>query len=322
MMTTCTAQATHNRHGRQTPAMIVKVLSVMNIPFTIMVKPWRRTDIDHQLSWAQAHLAMQSASSQINDFLHKVDERFSPYQPHSLVSNARHGDWSALLADREFHEIYGKAALAKTLTHGAFNVYHHGEYDPTGLVKGWAIETAVARFLRPLLRPTLQTMPNSAMHSPVEAVAINGGGDIQAEVSQHSDFAWRVGVEDPRDISRLIWRYDLHNGGVATSGFSKRGIHITHTQTDEVLQQLTIISESVEDADMWATAGISSGLHSWMSLAQEHSLNAIAVRTNGDILYFINGNVHDRGNLDEEAVAVVGPHPTTLNTKRSKEPSC
>jgi FAD:protein FMN transferase len=129
--------------------MLVHVLDVMNIPFTIMVKPWEQSEYEFRRNRGITAEKTRLAVSEIECFLHEVDRRFSPFKPDSLVSQARRGDWSALLDDGDFQEIYAKSALAKTLTHGAFDAFHQGTYDPTGLVKGWAIDKATTRFLSP-----------------------------------------------------------------------------------------------------------------------------------------------------------------------------
>lgn len=309
---------THHDDLHPVPQMLVEVIAVMNIPFTIMAKPWQTASLGKQSCWEWTQHEMKVAVNNITNFLHDVDLRFSPFKSHSLVSSAQRGEWSSLLDDQDFQEIYGKAALAKTLTHTAFDAFHQGIYDPIGLVKGWAIETALDRFLRPLL---LTSFPHSDHHDSqsacCEAVAINGGGDIRVAVSQHSDYLWKIGIENPNNTSEIIAQCAIHNGGIATSGFNKRGTHITHTNEDEVLRQLTVISDSVEDADMWATAGIAAGLHSWKTLAQEHSLNAIAVRNSGEVLHFVHGE-----QSNNQFTSIVSQDAVELNTKVSKEPSC
>ena len=294
--------------------MLVHVLDVMNIPFTIMVKPWGQSGYEFRRNRRIAAETTRLAVGEIEGFLHEVDRRFSPFRPDSLVSQARRGDWSALLDDGDFQEIYAKSALAKTLTHGAFDAFHQGTYDPTGLVKGWAIDKATTRFLSPLVTTCNDeahgTTGDEFQKSPVEAVALNGGGDIRVAVSQHSDHIWNIGIENPEDTGRIIARSSMHNGAVATSGFSKRGRHITYTANGEVLRQLTVISDNLEDADMWATAGIASGLDSWTHMARDHELDAIAVRENGEILQFTDG------------MKISRRHTANPDTRPHEEPTC
>lgn len=97
-------------------------------------------------------------------FLAHVDHVFSPFREDSSVCRARRGDWSVLLNDPDFAEVYALCQQAQQYTDGAFNPMHAGVYDPTGLVKGWAIQRAHERFLLPLIRDGL-----------CEAAAFGGG---------------------------------------------------------------------------------------------------------------------------------------------------
>ncbi|KAB7789931.1 FAD:protein FMN transferase [Bifidobacterium leontopitheci] len=129
---------------------------------------------------------LDSVMPKIAAWLDHVDRAFSPFRADSLVGRARRGDWSALLTDPEFAEVYALCQQAKRLTGGAFDSMHAGVYDPTGIVKGWAVQRAFERFLQPLIRD-----------GQCEAAAIGGGGDIQTGVAETSGFVWRIGVENP-----------------------------------------------------------------------------------------------------------------------------
>lgn len=263
-----------------------RVIHAMTIPFTVQIAATTAT---------AAETALDTVIPQIDAYLHDIDARFSPFRSDSLVGRARRGDWSALLSDREFAEIYALCQQAKRLTDGAFDPMHAGEYDPTGLVKGWAVQRAYERFLQPLLR--------DAQHDTCKAAAIGGGGDIQAGVrSGTDDFAWRIGVDNPfgnhataltpvtatepnvpphssnrekppdcpnvtgqatetplASASRTptLHTITLRNGAIATSGTSARGEHIT--RGDHSLAQATIVADQLIFADMWATTAISIG---------------------------------------------------------------
>lgn len=213
----------------------------------------------------------------IADFLHHVDAVFSPFRRDSQVTAARHGDWSALLNrhEPEFAEVYALAQQAESLTHGYFNPMHSGEYDPTGIVKGWAIQRAYEQWLRPLIH-----------NGTCEAAALGGGGDIQTGVADASDFTWRIGVQDPRDERHILRTVALRNGAIATSGTSKRGEHITRAAHD--LLQATVVDDCLTFADMWATTAISAGEHVFRDVIAQNDaartdVMAVLVRTDGSI---------------------------------------
>jgi thiamine biosynthesis lipoprotein len=216
------------------PQQQTKLLQAMGMPFTVIA-------IDADVA------AFQLATQQIDAFLQQVDRDFSPFERDSLVSRYQRdellpADWTP-----EFRTVYGLAARAKTVTGGAFDPYFRGVWDPTGVTKGWSIQEAYTRYLTPLLQ------------GGATAVALNGAGDMQMGVTAGSDWHWGVGVENPQDPQRLLYRYELQNAAVATSGFSKRGAHIKITDATHSLVQATILAPTLIEADVWATAALAMG---------------------------------------------------------------
>ena len=251
-----------------------RVIHAMTVPFTMQIVAGPR-----QSSHALAAIA-DEAITLIGECLHDVETRFSPFLNDSLVAKARAGDWSALLHDRDFAEIYALCHQAKRLTDGCFDPMHNGVYDPTGIVKGWAIERAHQRFLMPLVRD-----------GRCAAAALGGGGDIRTAVHDDSDFVWRIGIENtlaggigrptPRTTSQpsTIRTISLRDGAIATSGTAKRGEHITRRSHD--LAQATVIHDRLVFADMWATTAIIAGEQRFRSILATHAapnVQAILVR--------------------------------------------
>lgn len=74
-----------------------RVIHAMTIPFTVQIAATTVTT---------AETALDMVMPQIDTHLHDIDTRFSPFRSDSLVGRALRGDWSALLNDREFAEIY------------------------------------------------------------------------------------------------------------------------------------------------------------------------------------------------------------------------
>ncbi|PWG59620.1 FAD:protein FMN transferase [Bifidobacterium catulorum] len=253
-----------------------RVIHAMTVPFTMQIVAGPQ-----QSSHALAAIA-DEAITLIGKCLHDVETRFSPFLNDSLVAKARAGDWSALLHDRDFAEIYALCHQAKRLTDGCFDPMHNGVYDPTGIVKGWAIERAHQRFLMPLVRD-----------GRCAAAALGGGGDIRTAVHDDSDFVWRIGIENPLagGIGRTkagttnprqgrptphttsqpstIRTISLRDGAIATSGTAKRGEHITRRSHD--LAQATIIHDRLVFADMWATTAIIAGEQRFRSILATHA---------------------------------------------------
>ncbi|MDJ0344731.1 FAD:protein FMN transferase [Streptomyces sp. H10-C2] len=153
-----------------------------------------------------------------------------------------------------------------TARDGWFSARYAGSLDPTGLVKGWAVERAAA-----MLRS-----------SGADTVCVNGGGDVQLHGGP-----WRVGVADPLRPGRIAARIETSHGlAVATSGPAERGCHILDPRTGAPpapsLASITVIGRSLTEADAWATAPYAMGAaraRGW--LEQLPGTEAFAVASDG-----------------------------------------
>ncbi|MCD5533155.1 FAD:protein FMN transferase [Lactobacillus delbrueckii] len=154
-----------------------QTVEAMTIPFTVSVAVQGEASPD-------LTQAFTDACRKIYTELKRIEADFSAFLPDSLVSRFAEGDESILLANAEFQEVYAAALLAKEETAGAFDPYFAGKFDPTGLVKGWAVKKIFASCLMPL-----------AAFPEVTGLCINGGGDLQAWT--RGDFRWKTGIENP-----------------------------------------------------------------------------------------------------------------------------
>lgn len=248
-----------------------RVVKQMNIPFTIKLA----TKDPDVVVMEQ----LKIVTGQINERLHRIDLDFSPFRDDSLVSRYQRGDQSPLLESTDFQSIYAQTVLAEQMTDSIFTPYFAGHFDPTGLVKGWAIEQAFDQYLKPLLEDP-----------KIEAVSLNGGGDMKLATRQGSDFHWGIGIENPDDLSQIIATYYLKNGAVATSGNSKRGEHIIRMHENAV-EQVTVISNSLVDADVWATVGISAGIDKFSTMINEYNLSGLLIDETRKSLNFSEGAI-------------------------------
>lgn len=230
-----------------------------------------------------AMLATSKASSAQSGIHYAASTSYSRHAApaQSRYSQSESRPESQSVPQSEFAQIYALAEQAKQLTCGHFDPMHAGQYDPTGIVKGWAIERAHERFLMPLIKS-----------GQCDAAALGGGGDIQTAVADTSDFVWRIGVQDPANPNATLRTITLRNGAVATSGTSKRGEHITRSAHD--LAQATIVDDHLAFADMWATAAISAGERTFRNIITQNpvaqaSLHAVLVRADGSITQFAPG---------------------------------
>lgn len=190
----------------------------------------------------------EAAVAQAFSHLRRVDRVFSTWRDDSDLMRVRRGEFSEADGHPWLREVREVCEDAERRTRGLFRASLPGPggapvHDPTGLVKGWAVEGA-ARHLALV---------------PEVAYCINAGGDIAAGAGGGAGELrpWRVGVEDPRDRSRIVATVDLTVGGVATSGSAARGAHIVDPRTGAPVVRTgsaTVTGPSLLWADVWATA--------------------------------------------------------------------
>lgn len=179
-------------------------------------------------------------------WLHHADAVFSTYRSDSDISRMQRGELRLADADPDVGRVLELCAQVQDATGGAFTAMHGGLIDPTGLVKGWAIEQA-SRILR----------EHGARNH-----AVNGGGDMQLAGAAAPDRPWTVGIADPHDrssVRALVHGCDL---AVATSGTAERGAHIVdpfNATPATSIASATVLGPSLTLADAYATAAFVLG---------------------------------------------------------------
>jgi FAD:protein FMN transferase len=200
------------------------------------------------------------------DWLHRVDDLFSTWQPGSQVSRLQRGELTLAAADPLLREVAGLCERARERTDGWFDAQLPGpdgvrRFDPTGLVKGWAVQRCLEQLSAAL---------------PEHDVAVNAGGDI-AMVCRRTDTPdWRVGIENPLDHTELVTTLQLRTGAAATSGTAARGSHIINPHTGlstSRLASVSIIGPDLMWADVYATAAFARGPASvdWLRTLVDHA---------------------------------------------------
>ncbi len=182
------------------------------------------------------------------EYLAAIDERFSTYKETSEISKINRGELQPVEFSLEMREVFRLSAQTKHETNGYFDIQcADGTYDPSGLVKGWAIHNA-AMLLKARSR---------------ENFYVEAGGDMQVYGKNGEGNLWQVGIRNPFQQNEIIKVVELDNYGIATSGNYIRGDHIynpkdlANTITDIV--SLTIIGPDVYEADRFATAAFAMG---------------------------------------------------------------
>lgn len=176
--------------------------------------------------------------------LHEIDAKFSTYRADSPVSRMARGE--AVDRDPEIAEVLRRCAEVEADTDGAFSAYPAGRLDPSGWVKGWAIEE-VDRLL---------TAAGSRNH------LIVGGGDVQARGEAELGRPWTVGITDPLHSDRYAVLVNGRDFAIATSGTAERGAHIIDPATAEPatgFASVTLIGTRIAHTDAYATAVFAMG---------------------------------------------------------------
>ncbi|QIJ66437.1 FAD:protein FMN transferase [Streptomyces sp. JB150] len=194
--------------------------------------------------------AVRAALGEAVGGLHRADAVFSTYREDSQLSRLARGELTAGECDPEVAEVLELAAEAERVSDGWFSSTYGGRLDPTGIVKGWAVERA-ARTLAA---------------AGASGVSVNGGGDVQLLGVPGAGRPWRVGVADPLrpgGLAAVITAAGTTELAVATSGTAERGAHITDPRTGRPavtdLLAVTVVAPRLTWADCWATAAFAMG---------------------------------------------------------------
>jgi FAD:protein FMN transferase len=184
--------------------------------------------------------ASKSDFDSVYDYFQYVDNKYSPYKHDSEVSKINDGlpqeKWSS-----EMKDIMKLCEQTKQQTEGYFDVFRDGKLDPSGLVKGWAINQ-VASLLR---------------KRKCKQFYIDAGGDVQV-----SGRNWTVGIRNPFNRDEIVKVIEVSDHGVATSGTYIRGQHIYDPHNNRAIENiasLTVIGPNIYDADRFATAAFAMG---------------------------------------------------------------
>ncbi|MER7468714.1 FAD:protein FMN transferase [Streptomyces sp. NPDC097981] len=208
--------------------------------------------------------AIRAALAEAVAWLHHVDRVFSTYRPDSAISRIAEASMNLCDAPPEVDQVLRMCERAETATRGYFSARAGERLDPSGLVKGWAVEQAYAA-----LRAA--GAPNSL---------VNGGGDIRLGGEPAPGRSWRVGIADPCRPGRLLTTVEGRDFAVASSGSAERGPHILDPRTGRPSQRLlaaTVTGPDLTWADCWATAAVVQGpdAHGWIGTRLGYELLTI-----------------------------------------------
>ena len=204
--------------------MIKQIRSIMNMPVTVEI-------LDTKI--------LEGDIEKVFDYFREVDAKYSPFKNTSEVAKLNRGE----PVSDEMKVILRQAQDLKISTNGYFDIVRpDGKFDPSGIVKGWAIKNA-ADILRSF---------------GYKKFYVDAGGD--AEIVGKN---WKWGIRNPFNVKEIVKVLNLSNCGIATSGTYERGQHIYNpiTKKTEIsdIVSLTVIGPNVYEADKFSTPAFAMG---------------------------------------------------------------
>ena len=178
--------------------------------------------------------------------LHRIDATYSTYRADSEISELAVGARSREQCGAEVREVLARCEQLARDTDGYFSMNAGGVLDPSGLVKGWAIERA----------SDLLQAAGSTNH------CVNGGGDVQCRGDAAPGQPWRIGIAHPLRLGELAAVVVSTGLAVATSGTAERGAHVLDPHTGappQGLASVTVVGPRLSDVDAFATAAFARG---------------------------------------------------------------
>jgi thiamine biosynthesis lipoprotein len=205
----------------------------------------------------------------------RVDDLFSTWRDDSEISRLGRGELTLAQTSPDIRTVLALCDCVKAVSRGAFDVTFGadprvepraglGPIDPSGLVKGWALDHAAG---------LLQA-------EGIRNFTINAGGDVITRGRPGPDGLWRVGIQHPWQrfqVAAVVGGTDL---AVATSGRYERGEHIIDPRTGlpaSGLSSVTVIADDLAMADGYATAAAVLGANGMEWLAGLTGVEAMAI---------------------------------------------
>lgn len=225
------------------------------------------------------------------DTLREADTLFSTYRSDSEVSRLNRGELTVADSHPLVREVVDLCEQARERTRGFFDAMLPAPaggrwFDPSGLVKGWAVQRAAER---------LAGLDGYDYY-------LNAGGDLAVGLGSPDEPAWRIGIQNPREPGEVLTVVEVAAGGMATSGTAARGAHIVNPHTGRPVDDLlsvTVLGPTLLWADVYATAAFAMGADaaSWLrENASDHT--ALVVDADGRVtstILTVDGGLTARG---------------------------
>lgn len=197
-------------------------------------------------------------------YLRHIDEVFSTYKETSEIEKINRGE---ILPDQysdEMNNILDLCEQTKRETGGYFDIYIKGKLDPSGLVKGYAINEAA----------------NILSRKGYKNYYVDIAGDVQVVGLNAENKPWAIGIRNPFNEKEVIKIVHVSNRGVATSGTYIRGNHIydpVHNKPATDIVSLTVIGPNIYEADRFSTPAFAMGIEGINWLEKQFGLEGYLI---------------------------------------------
>jgi thiamine biosynthesis lipoprotein len=181
-------------------------------------------------------------------WLRWVDEVFSTYKAGSEISRLNRSELVRADVHPEVDAVLARCEQLRVETDGYFDACAADPHlvDPSGLVKGWAIDRAA----------------DILEAAGVRNYALNAAGDMRLRGRAVPELCWRIGIQHPLERDEVARVIETNELAVATSGEYARGEHVRdpHTRLAPVgVLSVTITGPDLATADAYATAAFAMG---------------------------------------------------------------
>jgi thiamine biosynthesis lipoprotein len=214
---------------------------------------------------------LERRADEVFDWLREVDARFSTYRADSEVCRLDRRAVRFAEVSADMRAVLDRCAALWRETDGYFDTYATGRLDPSGYVKGWAVQVASDRLAAAGL----------ANH------CLNAGGDVRVRGHATPGRAWRIGIQHPWEAGRTCWTLTGTDLAVATSGVYERGQHVVdprHGVAAAGLRSVTVVGPDLGTADAYATAAVAMGRAGTGWLARLSGYESAVVTDDGEYL--------------------------------------
>jgi thiamine biosynthesis lipoprotein len=232
--------------------------------------------------------------------MERIEKVFSKFDPESEVSKVNNLAGSEEVAiSGELFRLLEDSIYYSRLSAGAFDVTiepsKKGRYEKIilnkekssvyfsesdmkidfgGIAKGYAVDRA----------------KDVLVSHGIKSALVNLGGNIFALGNPPNKDSWRIGIRNSRDKDEIIYKMNLKDRAVSTSGNYERPSHIIDPATGKPSNEIggvTVVAPSAEEADALSTAIFVLGRDKGLELARSlRDIEIYIVDKTGNIITY------------------------------------